>query len=164
MLASKKRLALVLPVRANTGGSELGRITWDPRFLRQALDGISAITDRSFGTTQAEVFTFSNGIFDCNKFLGGSGSTLNVQAVYNSDPQAGTPASRPKGAVLKQYLSGETTSGRPRGGFEFMPLPRWANEPNYTAGGRKQPSKNQQFNYLHNLCMPEYTLHLGLQT
>lgn len=163
-LAGRKNLALVMPVRSSEGGSELGALTWDGALVKQALEGISALTGRSFGTTHVEAFTFSSGIFDCNRFLTGAGKSLSLKAVYNCDPTSGTPAAAPKGVALKQYLSGETTSQKPRAGFEFMPLPRWKNEPEYRKGGRMHPSPSERFDYLHNHCIPHYTVQLALQT
>ena len=62
----------------------------------------------------------------------------------------------PPGGVRKQYLSG-MTGATFKAGFESMLLGRWKNEPRY-------PLKTDDFKYLHNHCLPDYTLHLGIQT
>ena len=87
---------------------------------------------------------------------------LSVEAVYSLDPNPAIPAAAPAGAVRKQFLSGQTfRGGVPPGGFEFMPVGRWANESEFPRRATFQSPA--LFNYLHNHCMPLYALHLGIQ-
>lgn len=155
VLASKKPMALFHIVRA--AGAELGPFANDGAFVRAALEQTAALTEGAFSFGSVEAFTFSNGIKDFNPFLGSISGHLNVAAVYNIDPAHATPAIRPQGAVVRQYLSGET--GGPRPGFEYMPLERWKNDPFFY-----QHKTTGTFAYLHNFTMPGYTLYLGIET
>ena len=157
MLASRKQMAMLLIVRASAGsGGELGPFAHDAEFTRTAFDGIAAVTGRSFSTANVEIFTYSSGIHDLARFVNATQGTLNYQAIYNIDPARHLNAPHPRGANVKQFLSGQT--GGPAPGFEWMPESRWENEPNFRSRGGQN-----LFNYLHNRCLPNYALHLGIQ-
>ncbi|MDH3456493.1 MAG: peptidoglycan-binding protein [Gemmatimonadota bacterium] len=155
VLAGKKAMGLLHIVRA--AGVELGPFAHDGVFVKEVLTQLVALTNNAFSFGTVEAFTFSSGIGDFNPFLAAISGQVNVGAVYNIDPAKATPCGHPAGAVVKQFLSGQT--GAPKVGFEFMPLKRWKNEvayPTHAVIGT--------FNYLHNLCMSRYALHLGIQT
>lgn len=158
MLASRKQMALVYIVRAR-GSNELGPFAHDGSFVKEVLQQMATLTDDAFSPDAAEAFTFSSGISEFNRFVPALSGQIALKAVYNIDPAGGLPASG--GTVRKQFLSGQTTNG-PRAGFEYMPLERWENEWRYP--DRQSFTAPWQFNYMHNYCMPLYTLHLGLQT
>lgn len=158
MLAARKSMALMYIVRAR--GNELGPFANDGPFVREVLTEIAALTAGAFSFDTVEAFTFSSGIGEFNTFLRSIGGVLNLQAVYNIDPAHGVLAGGPSGIVRRQFLSGQT-SGGPRPAFEYMPVPRWENEWEYP---RRETFPNPwRFNYMHNHCMPRYTLHLGIQ-
>jgi hypothetical protein len=159
MLASKKNMAMLLPVRAE--GDELGPFR-DGAFLRQVLEFISVATLRAFTYAHVEMFTYSSGIGDLNGMLPSVQSNLSLEAVYNLDPAGGHAASARAGVARRQFLSGQTTHGSPRAGFEFLPLSRWANEQDFPAVNPR--ISGQAFNYLHNGVLPGYCLYLGIQT
>jgi len=154
-LASKRPMAYLHIVRA--AGVELGPFAQDGAFTRDVLAQLQVQTGNAFSFDAVEAFTYSSGIGDFNPFLKSVSSTLNVAAVYNIDPHPVTPAAMPAGGVRKQYLSGMTGATK-MAGFESMLMPRWANEPFY-AGGQLN-----RFEYLHNFCLPQYALNLGIQT
>lgn len=154
VLAGKKPMALMHIVRA--AGKELGPFANDGAFTRDVLTQLRAQTGDAFSFDTVEAFTFSSGIGDFNTFLSSISSTLNVGAVYNIDPNPAIAAKLPAGGVRKQYLSGMTGATH-KAGFESMLLGRWKNEPRY-------PIKTDNFQYLHNHCLPDYALHLGIQT
>lgn len=154
MLAGRKQMAMVVPVRAQ-GSSELGPFGSDGAFARHVLQAIGSLT-RAFTVAHVEAYTYSSGIHDLNRFLGAAGGHLSFTAVYNMDPAHVTTAARPRGAVVRQFASGQT--GTPGPLFEFLPYARWSNEPFHAR------SRNNQFQYLHNFCLPNYTLHLGIET
>jgi hypothetical protein len=156
VLASKKNMAFLLPVRAQ--GDELGPFR-DGAFLREVLESASAATSRAFTYDHVEMFTFSSGIYDLNAMLPSVRSSLNLEAIYNLDPAGGTPAHST--ALTRQFLSGQTTHGQARAGFELMSLPRWANENDFASVNPND--SNQVFNYLHNGVLPSYCLYLGIQ-
>jgi hypothetical protein len=159
MLASRKQMALMYIVRAR--GNELGPFANDGAFVRQVLTEIAGLTADAFSFDAVEAFTFSSGIAEFNMFLRSIGGVVNLQAVYNIDPAHGVLAGGPSGIVRRQFLSGQTSDG-PRPAFEYMPVPRWENEWEYS---RRETFANPwRFNYMHNHCMPRYTLHLGIQT
>jgi hypothetical protein len=155
ILAAKRPMALMHIVRA--AGVELGPFAKDGAFTRDVLTQLQALTANAFSFDAVEAFAYSSGIGDFNPFLQSVSSTLNVAAVYNIDPHPAIQAGMPAGGVRKQYLSG-TTGATHMAGFESMLMPRWTNEPFYTMG------QLDRFHYLHNHCMPQYALHLGIQT
>jgi hypothetical protein len=156
VLASKKNMAFLLPVRAQ--GDELGPFK-DGAFLREVLESISVSTGRAFTYDHVEMFAYSSGIYALNAMLPSIRSSLNLDVVYNLDPAGGIAAH--SGVRNKQFLSGQTTHGQGRPGFELMPLARWANESDFS---RVNPNNHQQvFAYLHNGVLPSYCLYLGIQ-
>jgi len=160
-LASKKEMAFLYIVRAKAA-NELGPFLNDGPFVRQVLTELVSLTNSAFSFEHVEAFTFSSGISEFNIFLRSLAGQLNVEAVYNTDPNPAIAAAAPEGAVRKQFLSGQTFRGSiPPGGFEFMPESRWENEPDFSR--RHTFTAPPIFNYLHNHCIPLYTLHLGIQ-
>ena len=159
-LASKKPMAFLYILRAK-GPGELGPFANDGAFMRQVLSELVALTNKAFSFDHVEAFTFSSGISEFNVFSRSLAGHLNVEAVYNIDPNPAVTATAPQGAVRKQFVSGQTFRGAVPPGFEFLPEGRWANEPAFpTRNTFKRPPI---FNYLHNHCMPLYALHLGIQ-
>lgn len=154
-LAGKRPMALMHIVRA--AGVELGPFAKDGAFTRDVLTQLRALTANAFSFDSVEAFAYSSGIGDFNPFLQSVSSTLNVAAVYNIDPHPAIQAGTPSGGVRKQYLSG-TTGATHMAGFESLLMPRWTNEPFYAMG------QLDRFQYLHNHCLPQYALHLGIQT
>lgn len=152
--------ALLMPVRAKAGGGvgELGPFVSGAGTGAEIVRQIAAKSGNVFGLSEVAVVTFSSGINDCNTFLGAGGKGLNFTRGINQDPAGGLSMSAMAG-TLRQYLSGQTTHGAGRAGFEFMPMARWHHEPN---SGRKFGWDN--FNYLHSWCLPQYTLFLGMTT
>lgn len=155
VLAGKKPMTLMHIVRA--AGVELGPFANDGAFTRDVLTQLRALTDNAFSFDAVEAFTYSSGISDFTTFVSSISSTLNVAAVYNIDPKSGMSAPIPAGGVRKQYLSGMTGVAS-KAGFESMQMPRWTNEMRYPLE-HKNP-----FKYLHNHCLPDYALFLGIQT
>jgi hypothetical protein len=156
VLASKKNMAFLLPVRAQ--GNELGPFQ-DGAFLREALEAISAATGRAFTYDHVEMFGYSSGIYALNAMIPSVRGSLNLEVVYNLDPAGGIPIHA--GPAAKQFLSGQTTHGQGRPGFELMNLPRWANENDFASINPN--NQNAVFNYLHNGVLPSYCLYLGIQ-
>lgn len=156
MLASRKQMALVMPVRARGAGGELGPFGSDGEFVKQALNSIALATGGAFRPATVEAFTFSSGIHELTAFLGNARGQLSIGAVYNLDPAGAHSAPDVRGASRKQFLSGQT--GGPKAGFEYLPESRWENEPYF-----HNRSGADLFNYLHNHCLPKYCLHLGIQ-
>ena len=76
--------------------------------------------------------------------------------MVNQDPSHGAALAFP--GVRKQYLSGYTT-GSPRPGFEYMPEPRWRNDPKFTEMKQKLGRE-----YLHAWALPNYTLAMALRS
>jgi hypothetical protein len=72
----------------------------------------------------------------------------------NQDPSNGTPIALV--GFRNQYLSGWTTGG-PRAGFEFLPKPRWVNDPKFDEMNRSLGRE-----YLHTWALPTYTLAMAL--
>ncbi len=156
LAAQRKNMALLLIVRA-AGRSELGPFANDGPFVAEVLRQMAALTANAFSFDHVEVFTYSSGIYELNVFLPAISPVLSVEAIYAIDPAGARSAVRTGQAVRKQFLSGQT--GGPVAGFEYMPLNRWRNEDRHG-----QWQKVGLFNYLHNWCMPNYILHLGIQT
>ena len=155
VLAGKKPMALVHIVRA--AGVELGPFANDGVFARDVLTQLRALTNNAFSIDAVEAFTYSSGISDFTPFVNSISSTLNVAAVYNIDPKSGLSAPIPAGGVRKQYLSGMTGVAA-KAGFESMAMQRWTNELRYPL------EHKNAFKYLHNHCLPDYALFLGIQT
>jgi len=156
MAASSTDYAVLLPVRAQGGGQgELGPFITRPDIGSELVDNLIVLTNRAFAPKRVELVTFSSGIYDANVFIAAGGKSLKIQTAYNQDPAGGVSLSSlvPE---RKQYLSGMTTRGS-HFGFEYLPLPRWKNEPH-----RYEQFPNDAFNYLHTWCIPRYTLYLGI--
>ncbi len=141
------------------GIGELGLFARDADFVRESLRQMTQLTGNAFSYKSVQAFTFSNGMFDFNRFLKTIGSSFNVTRVISMDPRFAIRALRPSpSTVMKQYVS-LTTGGAPGPEFEKLPYGRWKNEYRYPAF-EKQRSK---FQYLHNHTLPKYTLSLGLR-
>jgi hypothetical protein len=156
MATSSTEYAVLLPVRAQGGGhGELGPFITQPDFGAELVDNLILLTSRAFVPRRVELVCFSSGIYDANVFIAAGGKSLKIQTAYNQDPAGGVNISSlvPE---RKQYLSGMTTIGS-HFGFEYLPLPRWKNEPH-----RDDQFPNDTFNYLHTWCIPRYTLYLGM--
>jgi hypothetical protein len=156
-LAGRKNMALLLIVRANNGTSELGPFASDGPFVDEVLSNLVSLTGNAFSYDHVEAFTYSSGIGDLNPFLSAVNPVLNVEVVYGIDPAPAIPVQAGPSALRKQYLSGMTKGSL--AAAEFMPLQRWRNEDSFD-----QWQRMGMFDYLHNLCMPRYVLHLGIQT
>ncbi|MEO7673480.1 MAG: hypothetical protein ABIU09_05315 [Pyrinomonadaceae bacterium] len=156
MLASGRNLALMYILRAG-GANELGPFARDGAFLRFTLGEIAGLTNNAFSFDTCEAFTFSSGIYDFNTFLSAVSGSVNIRATYSIDPSHSVAAATPSGGRRKQYASG--TAGPLLPGFEHLPLARWVNEDEFSTSTRIG-----RFEYLHNRCMPLYTLNLGLRT
>ena len=152
--AMRADMGLLFPVRAHAGGSELGP------FISQASVGtaiISTIASRAnadFLLNAVDVCTFSSGIYDANTFIHTGGKGLKFRLMVNQDPSNGAPIASV--GIRKQYLSGWTTGG-PRVGFEFLPKPRWVNDPKFA-----QMNSSLGREYLHTWALPTYTLAMAL--
>ena len=161
LMAARNDYALLMPVRAKAGlgVSELGPFVEQSGICTQVVKKIFMLTEGAVGADRVELVTFSNGITAANQFIARGGKGLNIQRACNQDPAGGASilASVP---VRRQFISGETTGGRPMPGFEFLPLQRWKNEPNFNT---LWPNELGRFNYLHNWCIPRYTLYMALK-
>jgi hypothetical protein len=159
MLASKKPMAYVQIVRAKGGVKEgqLGPFANDGPLMLQVLSEMATLTGGAFSVGAVEAFTYSSGIHELNPFLAALSPLVNLEAIYNIDPAKATSATRFGNAVRRQFLSGQT--GGPSPGFEFLGFNSWKNEDLFNT-----PAARDQFEYLHNHCMPQYILHLGIQT
>lgn len=153
VIAGKKNMGLLYILRADQG-PELGPFANDGPFMKQVLNELVALTNGAFSFDTVEAMTYSSGIRDFPTFLGSINGLLNVSTVYNIDPN---PANSLPNTSKAQFLSGQTSGGGGRPGFEFLPHPRWANEPLFK---KREPN---EFDYLHNKVMPGYCLHLGIQ-
>src|SRR5579863_9950870 len=157
VMAASRNYALLLPVRAQGGGhGELGPFITQPDFAAELVDNLTLLCNREIAPRRFELVCFSSGIYDANVFIAAGGKSLNIQTAYNQDPAGGANISSlvPE---RKQYLSGMTTRGS-HFGFEYLPLPRWKNEPH-----RNDPEfRYDTFNYLHSHCIPLYTLYMGM--
>lgn len=74
---------------------------------------------------EVNLVTFSSGIYDANTFIASGAEGSSLTSWSTRDPAGGVNIGGP---ARKQYLSGWTTGG-PRSGFEFLPMPRWQNDP-----------------------------------
>jgi hypothetical protein len=131
MMASGKSMAMLLPIRAK-GHGELGPFA-HAAFLKKVLHLIAAQTE-AFAPQSIEMFSFSSGIFGLNAPL--PGMRGNLAAVYNIDPTGGTAAGV-HGIKAWQVLSGFTTHGKGRAGFEFLSENRWAHEDKFSVRNDK---------------------------
>ena len=122
--------------------------------MAQVIAQVQAATGSSFGASAVDVVTFSSGIHVTNQFLSAGAKGLPIHNAYNQDPTSGIPIAG--GAARQQFLSGMTTR-RPAPGFEYLPMPRWVNEPEHAH------LFSDAFNQLHTWCIPQYTLYLGLK-
>lgn len=154
IMASKKTMGLLYILRANQGGHELGPFANDGAFTLQVLNELVALTNGAFSFDTVEAFTYSSGISDFNTFIASISDKMSIAGTYNIDPAKGAPAAS-GGGFRMQFLSGQTTNG-PKPGFEYMPHPRWVNEPLYRA------NEPNLFSYLHNHAMPGYCLNIGI--
>jgi hypothetical protein len=152
--------ALLMPVRARPGtggGGELGSFVENAGAGTLAIQKLIAMTDGAFALDRVGLVTFSNGITAANQFIAVGGKGQSIHWAINQDPAAGIPISGMVGRK-RQFLSGYTTRGQPRPGFEFLPLKRWEEEQWYS-----DPEwTHDRFNYLHTWCLPHYSLYLGM--
>ena len=153
--ATTTDMALIMPVRARTGGGELGPFVSQKGAGYQIVESILAKADAMGALDEVNVVTFSSGIFDANSFITLGGRGLKFGMMVNQDPAMGVHIA---GSNKKQYLSGWTASG-PRAGFEFLPTPRWANDPKFDEMKRALGRE-----YLHTWALPTYTLAMALNS
>ncbi len=156
LLASRKQMALMYILRAK--GDELGPFAADGEFVAQVLSDLQEVTNNAFHAKNVEAFTYSSGIYDFNKFLSATASSVNFTTVYSIDPVNAMVTNGPPGAARKQFTRQRTGPA----GFDCLPVERWVNEPKYPL--RQTMPHPWPFNYMHNHCMPNYALYLGLQT
>lgn len=158
LMAARSDYALLMPVRAKAGAKvgELGPFVEQAGVGAKVVQKLLGMTDGAFGLDRVALVTFSNGIAAANQFIAVGGKGLPIHWGVNQDPNGGTPLSAAFPGK-KQYLSGFTTQGQPKPGFEFLPMPRWKNEPN---NGKLFPK--DAFNYMHTWCIPHYTLYLAM--
>jgi hypothetical protein len=153
--ATRPNMGLIMPVRASTGGSELGPFVSQQGIGYQIVTNILLQAEAQGALADVSVVTFSSGIFDANTFTAVGGKGLKFGLMVNQDPALGTTMT---GRNRRQYLSGYTAHG-PRAGFEFMPMPRWQNDPKLEEMKRRLGRE-----YLHTWALPTYTLALALRT
>ena len=151
---SRSSMALLMPVRSAAGGGELGPFISQAGLGAKIVVNILTQADAAEALREVNLVTFSSGIYDANTFIASGGRGLKFNLMVNQDPAGGVNISGP---ARKQYLSGWTTGG-PRSGFEFLPMPRWQNDPKLdemkAALGRE---------YLHTWAIPTYTLGMALR-
>lgn len=151
---SRSSMALLMPVRSAAGGGELGPFISQAGLGAKIVASILAQADALAALREVNLVTFSSGIYEANTFIANGGRGLNFNLMVNQDPSGGVNIGGP---ARKQYLSGWTTGG-PRPGFEFLPMPRWQNDPKFeemnAALGRE---------YLHTWALPTYTLGMALR-
>jgi hypothetical protein len=151
---SRSSMALLMPVRSAAGGGELGPFISQAGLGAKIVASILIQADAAAALGEVNLVTFSSGIYDANTFIASGGRGLKFNLMVNQDPSGGAHIGGP---VRKQYLSGWTTGG-PRPGFEFLPMPRWQNDPKLeemkAALGRE---------YLHTWALPTYTLGMALR-
>jgi hypothetical protein len=151
---TRPNMGLIMPVRAHTGGGELGPFVSQAGMGSQIVTDILLQADALGALDEVDVVTFSSGIFDANTFINAGGKGLKFGLMVNQDPALGTDIA---GRNRKQYLSGWTASG-PRAGFEFVPMPRWQNDPKFEEMKRRLGRE-----YLHTWAVPTYTLAMALR-
>jgi hypothetical protein len=152
--------AMLLLGRSSQGRNEMGPFAADGAFLHRVLASLRVMTGNAFSFPSVEFFTYSSGITDLNPLADSASSHLAISAVINIDPARGEAARHPRAAALRQYLSGHTTHGHPRAGFEFMPIARWRHE----LAIRTTERFANESKYMHDGTMPNYCLYLGMQT
>ncbi|MEP7111043.1 MAG: peptidoglycan-binding domain-containing protein [Ferruginibacter sp.] len=159
MLASKKQMAYMHIVRAR--GIELGPFARDGQFVFQTLTELASLTKNAFSFDDGvEVFTYSSGINDMNIFLSAVREQLVVKGTYSIDPAPAINPFRIPQASLKQFLSGQTSRGESRPGFEFLGPNRWRKERRFGDFSRGVVTP---LVYFHGQLMPGYVLNLALQ-
>jgi hypothetical protein len=162
MLASSKKMAVVYICRslASKGSSELGPVGTDGAFFRTCLAQMAALTNDSFSFGSVSAMSFSLGIFDFNVFLAAVAKHVPVTRIINLDPERATHATRVKGAVVVEFLSGLTGFAP---GFELVNEPRWVNEPLFLVKKATMKTKQDRLSYFHDRCVANYLLRLALQ-
>lgn len=155
VMAARSNMALIMPVRARTGGSELGPFVTQQGIGGKIVADILVNADAAGALNDVNVVTFSSGIFDANAFIGIGGKGLKFGLTVNQDPALGAQI---LGSKRRQYLSGWTASG-PRAGFEFLPKSRWQNDPKLA-----EMEKTLGREYLHTWALPNYTLAMALRS
>jgi hypothetical protein len=163
LMAARSDYALLMPVRAKAKSNldELGPFVEQSGVGAKIIQMLIGMTDGAFGLDKVGLVAFSNGITAANEFIAVGGKGLPIHWAVNQDPAGGVSIS-PTVPRRKQYLSGHTTAGRPRPGFEFLPMGRWAKEPVKDAQPKGRDLYDDK-NYLHTWCMAEYTLYMGMQ-
>jgi len=151
---SRSSMALLMPVRSAGGGGELGPFISQTGLGAKVVTSILIQADSAAALGEVDLVTFSSGIYDANTFIASGGRGLKFNLMVNQDPAGGTNIGGP---ARKQYLSGWTTGG-PRAGFEFLPMPRWQNDPKLEEMKSKLGRE-----YLHTWALPTYTLGMALR-
>jgi hypothetical protein len=152
--ATRPTMGLIMPVRSSASGGELGPFINHTGMGAQIVTTILLRADAAAALGSVNVVTFSSGIFDANTFIGSGGKGLKFGLMVNQDPALGAHIG---GTNRKEYLSGWTASG-PRAGFEFLPTPRWQNDPKFEEMKRQLGRE-----YLHTWALPTYTLAMALR-
>ena len=147
-------MALLMPVRSAAAGGELGPFISHPGLGAKIVTSILIQADAAAALREVNLVTFSNGIHDANTFIARGGRGLKFNLMVNQDPAGGANIGGP---ARKQYLSGWTASG-PRPGFEFLPMPRWRNDPKL-----EEMKAQLGREYLHTWAVPTYTLGMALR-
>jgi hypothetical protein len=151
---SRSSMALLMPVRSAGVGGELGPFISQPGLGAKIVTSILIQADAAAALREVNLVTFSSGIHDANTFIASGGRGLKFNLMVNQDPSGGANIGGP---ARKQYLSGWTTGG-PRPGFEFLPMPRWQNDPKLEEMKAKLGRE-----YLHTWAIPTYTLGMALR-
>jgi hypothetical protein len=151
---SRPSMALLMPVRSAAAGGELGPFISHPGLGAKIVTSILIQADAAAALREVNLVTFSNGIHDANTFIARGGRGLKFNLMVNQDPAGGANIGGP---ARKQYLSGWTASG-PRPGFEFLPMPRWRNDPKL-----EEMKAQLGREYLHTWAIPTYTLGMALR-
>jgi len=151
---SRSSMALLMPVRSAGGGGELGPFISQTGLGAKIVTSILIQADAAAALGEVNLVTFSSGIYDANTFIASGGRGLKFNLMVNQDPSGGVNIGGP---ARKQYLSGWTTGG-PRPGFEFLPMPRWQNDPKLEEMKAKLGRE-----YLHTWALPTYTLGMALR-
>jgi hypothetical protein len=150
---SRSSMALLMPVRSAGGGGELGPFISQGGLGAKIVASILVQADAVAALSEVNVVTFSSGIYDANTFIASGGRGLKFNLMVNQDPAGGVNIGGP---ARKQYLSGWTTGG-PRSGFEFVPMPRWQKDPKL-----EEMKALLGREYLHTWAVPTYTLGMAL--
>jgi hypothetical protein len=159
LFAARNDTALLLPVRAKAGGGgELGPFITNTGVGAMIILRIMELSQDAFGLKRVDLVTFSSGIYDANQFVAAGSKGIPIHAGCAQDPAGGAALSSVV-PLRRQFLSGYTTHFQAKPGFEYLPKPFWINEPKY-----KKLFSNDDFNYMHTWCIPQYTLFLALST